>query len=123
VDTTSIATPTDIFQRSCEHCGKQLVRNPTERPSRFSGRRFCDKTCSNRAKPRPPQPDRVGEPFGSTRRTDGRYEDLLMLIDAGESVHHIPRRLGTTPGALSRWLRRNGHPQLATLFESVTRAA
>jgi hypothetical protein len=102
--------PTDIRQHVCRHCGEQLVRKRNERPSRFAERQFCGQACS--------------AAFGHARlRTEGRLEDLLMLLEAGESAYHIPARLGTTPGALSLWLRRNRHPQLATLFENVTRAA
>ena len=125
MDTSSITTPTDIRQHTCAQCGEQLVRKHNERPAKFAGRQHCNIVCANRAKPRPTPRERDGVPIGSTSRTDGRYEDLTWLLESGEPLHRIPARLGTTPLALSRWLRRNGHPQLAARFEraDVVRAA
>ena len=100
--------------RTCDHCAGTLQRRPSENRRDWEARRFCCITCRNRH-----------VSANGRRETEGRYEDLVWLLECGESLHRIPDRLGTTPLALSRWLRRNGHPQLAARFEraDVVRAA
>jgi hypothetical protein len=44
-------------------------------------------------------------------------EDLRWLIETGEHPDRIPARLGCSRYGLARWLRREGHPELAVLFD------
>lgn len=56
-------------------------------------------------------------------RSAARMEDLTWLLDNGEPLTNIPRRLNTTPLALRRWLYRNGHPDLGRLFGRTNNAS
>ena len=86
---------------------------PKKRPRDWHKRRFCSVACANRAPRRPTWHS------GPRSDTDGRLEEVQMLIGAGESYARIPGRLGVKPQSLSRWLRNNGHLDLARRFERV----
>lgn len=44
-------------------------------------------------------------------------EDTEWLLATGEWIGRIPQRLGVTPAALEKALRRGCRPDLATLFD------
>jgi len=108
------------MNRICAHCPNPITRRPKESTPRYMRRQYCSMACWH---------DKQREGGVSQQRpyerTAGRYEDLTMLLDAGESLHHIPDRLGTTAGALARWLHRYGYHQEARLFDraEIRRAA
>ena len=53
------------------------------------------------------------------RRTEDIIEDVEWMLDTGEAPERIPQRLGTTPAALTKRMRRAGRPDLAAPFQTV----
>lgn len=91
--------------KQCPQCGAVLVRRPRESPAHYRRREFCSASCSNRAR----------------GAASARYivEDVEDLLDMGESVEQIPRRLGRTVAAVEIALRRAQRPDLARPFGRV----
>ena len=100
------------MNRICAHCPNPLIRRLYESSYHYAKRQYCSLDCWHDK-----QRGTSAEQPKPSITTAGRYEDLTMLLEAGESRQRIPARLGTTAGALARWLHRYGYHQEARLFD------
>ena len=80
------------YKKVCECCGKEyFVENQKE----YKERKFCSPKCSSNAR----------------IKTIYRIEDMInMLIETNGNFSEVSRRIGITPAAIAKSLKRAGYP-------------
>lgn len=83
------------MSNTCPTCGHPFT--PSYRRRKDPPQRWCSFTCWN-----------------ASRRA--RYDEMLALIEMGETPRRAAERTGISVVAAERWFRRNGPLELARLF-------
>lgn len=101
-------------------CGKPIERRPTQSKSQYLARKFCSINCSNSDGLRG---NRSTPELSSLRSknaqisADQRIENVLHLLEQGESPEEIASRMGVKPGSIARQLYRRKLNDIAARFE------
>lgn len=77
-------------------------------------------TCGEQFTPRPQHGDRPRQRFCTfdcwKAHSRSHYDEMLTLIQLGETPRSAAERVGVSVVAAERWFRRHGHLNLARMF-------
>lgn len=104
-------TTTPRTDKNCKGCQQPITQRSGDGNAHYERRTYCSRACRDK------------RPKGGAAAVvfhDNRMEDLMWLLDGGESPEQIPARIGTNAHALEKWLLRYGYHDLAKLFRPTT---